>query len=368
LTPEQLVQLAPLIRDALKDKSYQLTPIGMQIAAYLRAKRKRLSDESYRDYESGLDKLARYFPDLRAEDFEPPTGTERLEEFLDHQWGDSAPNTYNKGLSIIRDFFRWQLVPRGKLHGDPTLLIERAKSGQVYRSTFSKDQRLAILAAAAELRDRIALRLLLDYALRKGALRGVQINHFDYERRRVIVFTKGKKVREIPIPDPAFWTDLERHVLESEAQPHHYLMAQSTGRYGKIDPTKPMGPHGVHNWWYRRLVAAGIVPKGTTKGERMHKARHTAGQRVLDHTGNLKAVQQLLGHASIQTTGDIYTDWDVDQLAATMADVLDDDRPTDNEPNPKSFPLSSRKPLQTRNKYRQRCVGSGHVSQVMGRW
>jgi hypothetical protein len=53
-----------------------------------------------------------------------------------------------------------------------------------------------------------------------------------------------------------------------------------------------------------------------------HKSRHTAGQRVLDATGNLKAVQKLLGHASIQTTGDIYTDWDIDQLAATMADVL----------------------------------------------
>jgi len=41
----------------------------------------------------------------------------------------------------------------------------------------------------------------------------------------------------------------------------------------------------------------------------MHKARHTAGQRVLDSTGNLKAFQKLLGHASIQTTGDIYADW-----------------------------------------------------------
>jgi integrase len=36
-----------------------------------------------------------------------------------------------------------------------------------------------------------------------------------------------------------------------------------------------------------------------------HKSRHTAGQRVLDATGNLKAVQKLLGHASIQTTGDM---------------------------------------------------------------
>jgi site-specific recombinase XerC len=43
---------------------------------------------------------------------------------------------------------------------------------------------------------------------------------------------------------------------------------------------------------------------------------------VLDRTGNLKAVQKLLGHSSIQTTGDIYADWDIDQLATTMAEVL----------------------------------------------
>ena len=53
----------------------------------------------------------------------------------------------------------------------------------------------------------------------------------------------------------------------------------------------------------------------------MHKARHTAGQRVLDATGNLKAVQKLLGHASIQTTGDIYTDWDDEQLAESLSEA-----------------------------------------------
>ena len=75
----------------------------------------------------------------------------------------------------------------------------------------------------------------------------------------------------------------------------------------------------------RCLEQAGIVPEGTTNGERMHKARHTAGQRVLDASGNLKAVQKLLGHSSIQTTGDIYADWDIDALTATMAEVLEED-------------------------------------------
>jgi integrase len=41
--------------------------------------------------------------------------------------------------------------------------------------------------------------------------------------------------------------------------------------------------------------------------------------------GNLKAVQKFLGHESIQTTGDIYTDWDIDQLAETLLEAVDDD-------------------------------------------
>ena len=85
-----------------------------------------------------------------------------------------------------------------------------------------------------------------------------------------------------------------------------------------------MGVHGLHHWWYACLATAGVVAQGQSSGERMHKARHTAGQRVLDATrGNLKAVQTLLGHSSISTTGDIYTDWDIDQLAETLRSVLE---------------------------------------------
>lgn len=323
-----LEQAARIMREAVRDKSYQVTPLGEEVANYLHAKRKRLTDSSYRDYESGLDKLARFFLDLRIEDFEPPAGTDRLEAFLDAQWGSRAPRTYNKNLSICKDFFQWQ-VRRGHLHGDPTLLVERARSRQVYRTTFTGDQRRAIIAEQLSLRDRLALRLLLDYGLRKGALRAVQFKHFDHQRRRLTIFTKGQKVREVPLPDPAFWKDLELHILECEAQPHHYLLTArkraARDFVGAEIPEKPMSDHGTHKWWYRCLEQAGIVPEGTTSGERMHKARHTAGQRVLDASGNLKAVQKLLGHSSIQTTGDIYADWDIDALTSTMAEVLEDD-------------------------------------------
>jgi integrase/recombinase XerC len=316
-----------IVREAMRDKSYQLYPLGQEAAAYLRVKRKRLTDDSYRDYEACLDKLARYFTDLKLEDFEPPIGTERLEEFLDAQWGARAPRTYNKNLSIVKDFFKHHRL-RGALHGDPTLAIERARSRGVYRTTFNPDQRRAIVASQDDLRDRIALRLLLDYGLRKGALRAVQFKHFDHARKRLTIFTKGEKVRELPIPHSAFWFDLERHILDVEAQPHYFLLCRHRviPRIGlRRLPDKPMSPNGAHLWWYRCLQRAGIVAEKTTSGERMHKARHTAGQRVLDATGNLKAVQKLLGHSSIQTTGDVYADWDDEQLARTLKDVLEDD-------------------------------------------
>jgi integrase len=50
----------------------------------------------------------------------------------------------------------------------------------------------------------------------------------------------------------------------------------------------------------------------------MHRSRYTAGQRILDATGNLKAAQALLGHASISRTADTYTDWDVERLESSL--------------------------------------------------
>jgi site-specific recombinase XerC len=47
-------------------------------------------------------------------------------------------------------------------------------------------------------------------------------------------------------------------------------------------------------------------------------AKTGVGQTVLDKTGNLEPIQKLLGHSSITTTGDIYTDWDIDQRKQAM--------------------------------------------------
>jgi integrase len=80
----------------------------------------------------------------------------------------------------------------------------------------------------------------------------------------------------------------------------------------------------LHRWWYGCFERAGVVSAGQTRGERMHKARHRLASACWTRrTGNLKAVQKLLGHASISTTADTYVDWDIDQLAETLSSILD---------------------------------------------
>lgn len=329
--------IAALNREAVKDKSYQDFPMGQEALAYLRAKRRRLTEISYSNYEGFLSRLAKYFTDLELADFEMPIGATRMEEFLDDQWGNRAAGTYNVAHAIYSDFFKWQ-VRRGRMNSNPMLVIERARKRTPHREVFSNDQRRGIIASAESRRDRLALMLLLDYALRKGGLRNVQIKHFDYQRKQLTVFTKGGKVMTIPIPDPAFWTELEHYILETEARPSDYLMCLiKPVPYGTPDkdgkrpvrllrfPEKQMGAGTTHRWWYHRLEDAGIVATGETSGEKMHKARHTAGQRVLENTGDLKLTQKLLGHASIQTTGDIYVDYDMDAFAARLARALSED-------------------------------------------
>lgn len=325
-----LAEAARIMREAVKDKSYRATPMGGEAGHYLRWKRHQLTPDSYRDYEACLDKLARFFPDLEIGDFEPPLGTERLEEFLEFQWGHRAPRTYGKNLSVLKNFFLFATM-KGKLHGNPAAPMVAPKRRGVHREIFSRDQENAIIDSQPRLRDKLACRILFHTGIRKGALLKIQFKHFDFAAKRVTIFTKGQKVRRIPIVDPLIWHELEQHILERAPKPDDYLLfPERRGYRGMVleirdaHPERPMTTTTGHRWWYRCLENAGLTEHGVTRGHKMHKARHTSGQRMLDRTGNLKAVQSLLGHESIQTTGDIYTDWGIDQLAQSMRDTMEE--------------------------------------------
>lgn len=282
------------------------------IKSYLRGKRRSLATTSFKAYTVTLTMLGDALED-EAETMvmDGTDGTEIIEQFLEENWGTARPRTYNKHVAILRGFTGW-CVRRQKLRNDPMGLIDRARVEQSQRSTFNDDERRAIFDTASS-RDRVALRLLLDYGLRKGALQAVKLEHFDVQRRRLTIFTKGAKVRELPV-DAEMLADIA-HEIATEPGDTYLLHRRGA-------PNKPMSSHALHVWWYARLVDAGVVPEGTTSGRKMHSARHTAGQRVLDKTSNLKAAQTLLGHASISTTGDVYAGWSDEQLEETMREVL----------------------------------------------
>jgi hypothetical protein len=84
-----LADAARMMREAVKDKTYRGTPVGLEVAHFIRWFRSEYGAtvESIRDYEAILAKLALDHADLELRDFEPPVGTTRLREFIDARWG-----------------------------------------------------------------------------------------------------------------------------------------------------------------------------------------------------------------------------------------------------------------------------------------
>jgi integrase len=205
-------------------------------------------------------------------------------------------------------------------YADSGCTTEAAERLTKQRRVFSDEEVTQILEAGETARDRLALRLLLVYGLRRSSLQRVQLGDLDPDTRVLTIWQKGGTYRELPIVEEEFWTELKSLSGSSE----HYLIPKRKSVFGSMRyyPTSPMGHNGLHRWWYQCLERAGLVAPGVTSGERMHNARHTSGQRILNRTkGNLKATQMLLGHKSIVTTANVYTSWDIDQLRETMREV-----------------------------------------------
>jgi hypothetical protein len=157
----------------------------------------------------------------------------------------------------------------------------RRLANEPSRSRSTTDQRHAIISSQTDVRDTIALRLLLDYALRNGALCAIQFKHFDHQRQRLTIFTKGERIRELPIPDPAFWKDLEHPFLDIGARPDDYLLCRhrmipvgkpdATGKRRTEQrhlPDKPMSQNGAHLWCTPAYTTPGSSRRARTVARR----------------------------------------------------------------------------------------------------
>jgi integrase/recombinase XerC len=157
----------------------------------------------------------------------------------------------------------------------PSVLRPRDAAALVESPTVAEDA--DDLDRAVVLRDRAILELLYGSGLRVGEVTGLTVDRVDLDRARVLVLGKGSKEREVPLSDPA------------------------------ID-APPRDPHLFFNRRRRpattRDVRAMIARLAGPTGRRVtpHTFRHSFATHLLEGGADIRAVQELLGHASVATT------------------------------------------------------------------
>ena len=184
------------------------------------------------------------------------------------------------------------------------------------RSTVSAGQDATLESAgsadqpnpALRLRDQAMLEVLYATGIRVSELTGLDLDSFDRRRRVLRVLGKGAKERVVPYGKPAddaiaAWLEKGRpDLLTTASGPALFLGA----RGGRIDPRT------VREVVHRSASAAGIDVDLSP-----HGLRHSAATHLLEGGADLRAVQELLGHASLATT-QIYTHVSVERLRKTF--------------------------------------------------
>jgi integrase/recombinase XerD len=213
-----------------------------------------------------------------------------------------APRSNGRLLSALRAFYA-QLLRRGAITMDPAALLEAPKLGRSLPKALSESEVEALLAApdvddSLGLRDRAMLELIYASGLRVSELVTLPASGLNLRQGVVRVTGKGSKERLVPLGAEAqHW--LERYL--AEARPG---LAGGRARLPLFLDRKAEAPSRQQFWQRLKRMAAqaGIDPARVSP----HGLRHSFATHLLNHGADLRALQLLLGHASLSTT-QIYT-------------------------------------------------------------
>ena len=209
-------------------------------------------------------------------------------------------------LSSLRTFFRY-LVREGLLQANPAEGLATPKLNRYLPKTLSVDEAESLMergygTTLLDLRDRAILELFYSTGMRVSELTGLSIGALDLREGLVRVLGKGRKERLVPVgrkAREALSAYLEARGLPSDEEP---LFVNARG--GRLTP------RSVQRNLKTRLIKAHII-----KDISPHALRHSFATHLLDGGADLRAIQELLGHASLSTTQK-YTQVSVDQLMA----------------------------------------------------
>jgi integrase/recombinase XerC len=274
---------------------------------------RRLSPATVRAYRSDLADLGRTLRDGSL-------GSVDLEVLREWLWqatqrGD-ARSTLARRAAAVRSFFGWAHETE-LIDVDPSLRLvapRRSKTLPVVASADGMRELLEGQRIAAEsgdpvlLRDHAILELLYAAGIRVSELCGADVDDLDLHRRTIRVLGKGSKERVVPFGGPAaaavggFLTRARPVLLTRAERPTTALFLGVRG--GRI------GPRTVY-----ALVARVLGPVVGSEHVGPHALRHSAATHLLDGAADQRAVQELLGLASLGTT-EIYTHVSAERLTA----------------------------------------------------
>ena len=219
-----------------------------------------------------------------------------------------APKSLQRLLASIRAFYKF-LEGEGAAKRNPAVGVRAPKAAKRLPDTLDADQMARLLQIEGEdpdvVRDRALMELLYSSGLRLAEIIGIKLYDLDLGEGLVTVTGKGNKTRIVPVG--------------REARSAVQAWLKMRGELAKPgDETLFVGPRGGP--LSPRTVQARVkrwgVAQGVQQGVHPHLFRHSFASHVLESSGDLRAVQELLGHANISTT-QIYTHLDFQHLAKT---------------------------------------------------
>jgi integrase/recombinase XerC len=216
-----------------------------------------------------------------------------------------------QGRSIARTLSAWRAFFRylAREHGfrmNPFQGIRAPKSPKSLPKALSPDEASQLVSVGDNqengLRDRAMLELFYSSGLRLSELTGLTVSDLRLDEATVRVLGKGSKERIVPVGKfareaLAAWLAVRKHLPGGER-------ALFVDRRGKRLSVRTV----------QRRVASAAARQGLTQHVHPHMLRHSFASHVLQSSGDLRAVQEMLGHASMSST-QIYTHLDYQYLA-----------------------------------------------------
>ncbi|KAF1712033.1 tyrosine recombinase XerC [Pseudoxanthomonas kalamensis DSM 18571] len=230
--------------------------------------------------------------------------TEQVRAFVasEHRRGLS-PKTLQRRLSACRSFYAW-LLRHGRIAADPTAGVRAPKAARKLPQVLDADEAMRLVEVPTDAplgrRDRALLELFYSSGLRLSELCGLRWRDLDLAGGFVNVLGKGNKQRIVPVGS---------HARAALAE---WRQERAAGDEAFVFPGRGDGPISQRAVQIRIKQLA--QRQGLFKHVHPHMLRHSFASHILESSGDLRGVQELLGHADIATT-QIYTHLDFQHLA-----------------------------------------------------